>query len=278
MIRTRCRRTHLVAEERAHAADLAVQALRQHDAEGRGADAPHFARLGDRAEDAHAARHAVEKDLGHRPVDRDDVFLLVLVLAAQDLVDDVAVVGQQDQPFGVLVEPADRKDALAGSSRSRAMLPATCALGGAGDADRLVERDVDVLLRAADRLAVDADDVACRDLRAERRDDAVDGDAPGFDARVRLAPRAQAGLADVLVQSQTLRRRNELIVALMLALELQEIVVAADLAVRIAPAHVRPRLVDGAAALVGVEEAADRSCRCDPAGAAGSARRPPCVR
>ena len=44
----------------------------------------------------------------------------------------------------------------------------------------------------------------------------------------------------------------------MLAFELQEIVVAADVAVRIATAHVRASLVNGAASLVGVEEAADR--------------------
>src|SRR5262245_47311675 len=50
-------------------------------------------------------------------------------------------------------------------------------------------------------------------------------------------------------------RRDELVVALVLALELQEIVVAAHLAVRIAAAHVRPRLVDRAAALVAIEEA-----------------------
>src|SRR5262249_25730774 len=102
----------------------------------------------------------------------------------------------------------------------------------------------------------DAHDIAGRDLRAERGHDAVDRDASGLDARVRLAARAQARLADVLVQSQTLRRRNELIVALMFPLELQEIVIPAGLAVGVAPADVGPRVVDGAAALVAVEEAA----------------------
>src|SRR5690606_19284431 len=53
-------------------------------------------------------------------------------------------------------------------------------------------------------------------------------------------------------------RGNKLIVPLVLALELQKIVVAAHLAVRIAAAHVRPSLVDGAPTLVRVEESADR--------------------
>ena len=48
-----------------------------------------------------------------RAIHRDQVFLLVLVLGAQDLVDDVAVVGQEDQAFGVLVQASDGKDPLA---------------------------------------------------------------------------------------------------------------------------------------------------------------------
>ena len=63
-------------------------------------------------EDLHAVGHAVQEVLGQRPVDGDHVFLFVLVLGAQDLVDDVAVVGEQDQAFGILVQAADRKDAL----------------------------------------------------------------------------------------------------------------------------------------------------------------------
>src|SRR6185436_8563669 len=59
-----------------------------------------------------------------------------------------------------------------------------------------------------------------------------------------------------LFSRKTLRRRNELIVTLMFPLELQEIVIPADLAVGIAPADVGPCVVDGAAAFVPVEEAA----------------------
>src|SRR6185436_3709718 len=157
--------------------------------------------------------------------------------------------------LGVLVEPADREDALRVLDDLE-QIAGDVRLDGRGDADRLVERDVDVPLLAADRLAVDTNDVAARDLRAQRGHDAVDRDASSFDARVCLTARAQAGLADVLVQSQTLRRRNELIVTLMFPLELQEIVIPADLAVGIAPADVGPCVVDGAAAFVPVEEAA----------------------
>ena len=77
-----------------------------------------------------------------RAIDRDDVLLLVVVLGAQHLVDDVAVVGEQDQPLGVLVEPADREHAL-GVVDEVDDVAGDVALGRAGDADRLVERDVD---------------------------------------------------------------------------------------------------------------------------------------
>ena len=88
---------------------------------------------------------------------RDDVLLLVVVLGAQHLVDDVAVVGEQDQALGVLVEPADREDAL-GVVDEVDDVAVDVALGRAGDADRLVERDVDrarLLARGADAVAVE---------------------------------------------------------------------------------------------------------------------------
>ena len=81
-------------------------------------------------------------------LDGHEVFLLVAVLDAQDLVDDVAVVGQQDQALGVLVEPADREDALAVADEVDDVA-GHVALGRAGDAARLVERDVDVASRRA---------------------------------------------------------------------------------------------------------------------------------
>src|SRR5690606_23117966 len=62
----------------------------------------------------------------------------------------------------------------------------------------------------------------------------------------------------VICQPTSSGRGNELVIALMLAFELEEIVVAADFPVRIAAAHVRTSLVDRAAPRVGVEEAADR--------------------
>ena len=62
------------------------------------------------------------------------------------------------------------------------MLPATSRSVVQVMPDRLVERDVDVLLRGADRLGRRRRrHRLCFDLRAQRRDRAVDGHAARFD-------------------------------------------------------------------------------------------------
>ncbi|EEF93709.1 hypothetical protein CATMIT_01657, partial [Catenibacterium mitsuokai DSM 15897] len=80
-------------EVRGHQADLPIEALHQHDAETEAAELAGLARQRGLAVDRHTAAHAAQEFRGHLVVDRDQVFLLQLVLGAQDLVDDVAVAG-----------------------------------------------------------------------------------------------------------------------------------------------------------------------------------------
>src|SRR5690606_11603741 len=134
------------------------------------------------------------------------VFLFQLVFRPQDGVDDVAVAGQEDQAFGILVQaPARENPLLVADEVDDVALHRR--LGGAGDADRLVERDVDVPALAPGGaaephgLAVELDLVAPADLGADARAHAVDGDPALADEAVGLAPRAEAGVADVLVES-----------------------------------------------------------------------------
>jgi hypothetical protein len=193
----------LVAERLAHATDLAVEPLRQNDPEHLGPDREDAARPGGRVGQAHAGAHGGDELGRDRAIDRDHVLLLVVVLGAQHLVDDVAVVGQQDQPLRVLVEPPDREDPL-GVIDEVDDVAGDVALGGARDPDRLVERDVDrprLLARAADALAVEAHVVAVLDLGPERGGHAVDGDAALGDEGVGFATRARPALAQVLVQT-----------------------------------------------------------------------------
>jgi hypothetical protein len=74
-------------------------------------------------------------------------------------------------------------------------------LGGTGDADGLIERNVDLFLLGSDEFAVDADLVALGDSSAQYGRLTIAGDPARFDPLVRLSPRTDAGLADVLVES-----------------------------------------------------------------------------
>ena len=79
-------------------------------------------------------------------------------------------------------------------------------LGRAGDADRLVQRDVDVfatlLLRSLlEQRLVDAYLVALDDFHADAGDFAVDSHPALLDKFVRLAARTESGFADVFVEA-----------------------------------------------------------------------------
>ena len=131
------------AERRAHAADLSVQTLRQHDAKRRLSRARDDAGLCFLAADPDARGHHRQKRVRDRGLDRDGVFLFVAVLDTKDLVHDVAVVGQEDQALRVLVEPPDRKNPLAVPDEVDDVV-GDIALGRAGDSAWLVEGDIDV--------------------------------------------------------------------------------------------------------------------------------------
>ncbi len=83
-----------VTQRRAHAPNLPVQSLGQNHAKRFFTDARHFARFGDFTHDLDAVGHHLEGQVRDRPLDRHQVFLLVIVFRAQDFVDDVAVVRQ----------------------------------------------------------------------------------------------------------------------------------------------------------------------------------------
>src|ERR1041385_1405751 len=87
-----------VSECLAHAADLPVQPLHQDDPKHLRPEREHLARLGRRVGEPHPSCHLLDKLRRDRLVDAHHVFLLVAVLGAQHLVDDVAVVREQDQP------------------------------------------------------------------------------------------------------------------------------------------------------------------------------------
>lgn len=116
-----------------------------------------------------------------RPREGQDVVLLVeLVAGVHHPVGDIAVVGQEQEPLGVAVEPADRKDALPHVDEVHDRPPVALVADGRDVAAWLVEQDVPGLL-GSEELAVDPEEGGAGiDLGAELGDDlAVDRDPPG---------------------------------------------------------------------------------------------------
>src|SRR5277367_5135859 len=70
----------------------------------------------------------------------------------------------------------------------------------ANDADRFIEGDVHRFFLSPDHLAIDADVIALRHLRAEHSGLTVTCHTPGLDPFIRFPPRTHAGFADVLVK------------------------------------------------------------------------------
>ena len=122
------------------------------------------------------------------------------IAGTQDLVDDIAVTGQEDQAIGGLVEATDREDTL-GMTDVIDDVAVDMALGGTGDAHRLVEGQIDRFLLGFQWLAIDQHLIARRDLGAHFGHDTIDGHSSFGDVAIRLASRAEARFADELVEA-----------------------------------------------------------------------------
>src|SRR4029077_9548269 len=129
----------------------------------------------------------------------DDVFLLMVVFGTKNFIDDVAVVRQEDQAFGVLVQSTDWEDTFRVSDQIDDVV-LDVSFGGASDSGGLVERNVDLRSLGTDQLAVDAHLVTGADPSTQGGALPVAGDSARFNPLVRLAPRTDTGFADVLVE------------------------------------------------------------------------------
>ena len=164
--------------------------------------------------DLRRSRHAVleqqpvpehlELFLGQLPRHARMVRLLDLETRVQQAVHQSTVVRDEQQALRVVVEAADRIDALADLRQQVEYRAAPAVVLRRREIPlRLVEQQVDVLLLSRDFLAVDQYRVRRRvDLRAELAHNlAVNPDAALQDHLLRRAPRGDAGLADDLLQA-----------------------------------------------------------------------------
>lgn len=103
----------LVAGGLDHPADLPVLSLGEDDGEFSGRDTIDVGRLRlVSVKNLDSGGHLGELGIRDGPVGFDDVFLFVFVTRVHEPVGEPAVIGEDEQASGILVEPADREDPL----------------------------------------------------------------------------------------------------------------------------------------------------------------------
>lgn len=187
-----------IPQKLAHAPNLAVETLGEYDIKGGVVDGHHRAGLSDGAQDGHPAAHFFEKIGGDGLIDGHDVLLFVLVARPQDLVDDIAVVGQKDEALGVFVEAPDGEEALRVIDKPDDVL-GLFQVGGTYNTHGLIEGDVQRFGLGGQWAAVDVHRITREYAVARLSRLAVDGHAAIAHHGVYFAARAQARTADVLV-------------------------------------------------------------------------------
>jgi hypothetical protein len=203
---------HRVADGVAHVAHLPRAPLVQRNRHERlvlaraeaGLDQPHHGGRGPAAPNHHAAPQPLERAVVGHAADACGVLALDLVARVQQARREVAVVGEQQQAFRVVVEPAHRVDVLPHAwQQVEDGRPALRVLPRRHVATRLVEQDVAVARGHAHALAVDADVVAGRiGSRAQlEHGDAVHRHPAVHDQRFRRAPRGDAGGGENLLEA-----------------------------------------------------------------------------
>ena len=151
----------------------------------------------------HAFEEPFDLLLGRNAVDLGQVGAPHAKARVHQQVSEIAVVGDDQRAFHVVVEPPHRVDALGDLLEIRLdRLPPLGIAQGGDHPGRLVEQVVHLVLRLADGAAIHRDHVLVQiRLAPQLADDlAVDGDLALLDQLLALAPRGHAGVGEDLLQ------------------------------------------------------------------------------
>ena len=155
-----------MADGLAHPPDLAVAALVDRDAQHPRARLGHLRRRRRAVVELDAVAQPAHRPRRHRTAaDRGQVLLVDAVAGVGDAVGQLAVVGQQQQPLGVGVEPADGEHPWLGGDELDDRRPSVGVACGGHHATRLVQQVVDEAGLGADRRTVDLDEVVSGSTR-----------------------------------------------------------------------------------------------------------------
>ena len=193
-----------MADGVAHLPDLPVPAFPDDDAQVPGAEGLHVRGPRLVAVDDDPFLQPIEIVVVWHAEDAGFVDARDAVAGMRQLRGEIAVVGQQQQPLGVVVEPSDRIDVVAHAAQEIDDRLPPLRVGARRDvAARFVEQQIQVARGDLDAAAVDTDVIARRiRLGAELADGgAVDAHAPVEHQLLGCAPRRDAGLRQDLLQT-----------------------------------------------------------------------------
>lgn len=190
-----------VSQHLTHAPDLPVQALIQHNAEGVRADFIDDAAPGHHAENGNAFAHLPDKFVRDVLIYGYDIFFVVLVARPQDFVDDVAVVGEQDEAFRVFVEAPDREHASAVIGERFEDVVGIGAVGCGRDANRFVKSEVNMRRPHLNLVAVYEHAIGPGNQITDLGNPPVYAHFAQLNHAVSLPPGTEAGIADKFIKT-----------------------------------------------------------------------------
>jgi hypothetical protein len=155
-----------VTEVFAHASYLSVKTLSEHDPEGVTSNLCNPAGIRDCVQNWNATRHPIQEFGCQGSVDRDDVFFLMLILSPQNDIDDVPIIGQEDEPLGILIQTTDGENTFRKSNKVDDVVRSVTVCG-ALDTDRFIERQINALRLLPQFATVEQHQVAVFDLGSE---------------------------------------------------------------------------------------------------------------
>ncbi len=127
-----------------------------------------------------------------------DVFLLVIIPCAKDLIDDIAVIGQQNKTFRVLVESSDGEDPFFVTDEIDDIVGIT-TVGSTDDTLRLIKGNEDKILILGNESAFEGYLLSGLNLAAHQRFFTIDGNKSRFNRCVRLTPGTDAGIGKIFI-------------------------------------------------------------------------------
>ena len=122
------------------------------------------------------------------------------VLDPQDLIDDIAVVREQDEARRILVETPDRENSIGMADFSNDV-SSNMQLSGGRHPNRLVILEIHRTMAALEHNPVARYEILRGDLIAELGHQAIDGYPPGSDQAIGLPTRSQALLGKKFINA-----------------------------------------------------------------------------